>query len=148
MRLWTTKESPRNFQLQRYNAGRLDEAAENTTLTDVLYPSDNHETGKRVRSKQEFLLVSASLQDIIRHYLATHDNFRSFADKVRIQINDTHPSLIIAELIRMLTKTTIFPGKRRRDHQTCTGYTNHTILSEALEQWDQGLMSIFCPANP
>ncbi len=70
---------------------RLDQAAENTTLTDVLYPSDYTEMGKRVRLKQEFLLVSASLQDIIRHILAISHNFRQFADKVRIQINDTHP---------------------------------------------------------
>lgn len=146
LRLWTTKESPRNFQLQRYNAGRLDQAAENTTLTDVLYPSDHHETGKRVRLKQEFLLVSASLQDIIRHYLALHDNFRAFADKVRIQINDTHPSLVIAELIRILTKSHDIPWKMAVDiARTCVGYTNHTILSEALEQWDQNLFNQLLP---
>jgi len=146
LRLWTTKESPLNFQLQRYNAGRLDEAAENSALTDVLYPSDNHETGKRIRLKQEFLLVSSSLQDIVRHYLSIHDNFRSFADKVRIQINDTHPSLIIAELIRILTKQHDIPWKMAVDMtMACTGYTNHTILSEALEQWDQSLMNYLLP---
>lgn len=146
LRLWTTKESPRNFQLQKYNAGRLDQAAENTTLTDVLYPSDHHETGKRVRLKQEFLLVSASLQDIIRHYLSNHDNFRAFADKVRIQINDTHPSMIIAELIRILTKNHDIPWKMAVDiTMECVGYTNHTILSEALEQWDQGLFNYLLP---
>jgi len=146
LRLWSTKESPRNFQLQRYNAGRLDEAAENTALTDVLYPNDNHETGKRVRLKQEFLLVSSSLQDIIRRYLAVHENFRSFADKVRIQINDTHPSLIIPELIRILTKQHDIPWKMALDMtMACTGYTNHTILNEALEQWDQALMHYLLP---
>lgn len=146
LRLWTTKESPRNFQLQRYNAGRLDEAAENTTLTDVLYPSDHHETGKRVRLKQEFLLVSASLQDIIRHYLADHENFRAFSDKVRIQINDTHPSMIIPELIRILTKVHDIPWKMAVDMtMACTGYTNHTILSEALEQWEQNLFYRLLP---
>lgn len=146
LRLWTTKESPRNFQLQRYNAGKLDQAAENTILTDVLYPSDHHETGKRIRLKQEFLLVSSSLQDIIRHYLSTHNNFRFFADKVRIQINDTHPSLVIAELIRMLINDYDIPWKMAVEiTQTVTGYTNHTILSEALEQWDQGLMLYLLP---
>lgn len=146
LRLWTTKESPHNFQLQRYNAGRLDQAAENTALTDVLYPSDHHEIGKRVRLKQEFLLVSASVQDIIRHYLATHDNFRLFADKVRIQINDTHPSLIIAELIRILTKKYDIPWKMAVEMTiACTGYTNHTILSEALEQWEQPLFYYLLP---
>lgn len=146
LRLWTTKESPRNFQLQRYNAGQLDQAAENTALTDVLYPSDHHEVGKRIRLKQEFLLVSSSLQDIIRHYLSTHDNFRLFADKVRIQINDTHPSLVIAELIRILTKKHDLPWKMALEiTQAVTGYTNHTILSEALEQWDQSLMLYLLP---
>ncbi|MEI8124394.1 MAG: glycogen/starch/alpha-glucan phosphorylase [Parachlamydiaceae bacterium] len=146
LRLWSTKESPRNFQLQRYNAGRLDEAAENTALTDVLYPNDHHEAGKRARLKQEFLLVSSSLQDIIRHYLSKHDNFRSFADKVRIQINDTHPALVIPELIRILTKHHDIPWKMAVEMTTeCTGYTNHTILSEALEQWDQSLISYLLP---
>lgn len=146
LRLWSTKESPRNFQLQRYNAGRLDEAAENTALTDVLYPNDNHEIGKRVRLKQEFLLVSSSLQDIVRRYLTTHDNFRAFADKVRIQINDTHPALIIPELIRILTKQHDMPWKMAVEMTTaCTGYTNHTILGEALEQWDVKLVKTLLP---
>ncbi len=146
LRLWSTKESPRNFQLQRYNAGRLDQAAENTTLTDVLYPSDNHEIGKRIRLKQEYLLVSASIQDIIRHYLTKHQNFRDFADKVRIQINDTHPALVIPELIRILTEKHDIPWGMAVDiTRTVTGYTNHTILSEALEQWDQTLMQYLLP---
>jgi starch phosphorylase len=146
LRMWSTKESPRNFQLQRYNAGKLDQAAENTTLTDVLYPSDHHELGKRIRLKQEYLLVSASLQDIIRHYLEKHENFRAFADKVRIQINDTHPSLIIAELIRLLTTKYDLPWKMAVDITIqVTGYTNHTVLSEALERWDQSLMYYLLP---
>jgi len=146
LRLWTTKESPRNFQLQSYNAGRLDQAAENTLLTDVLYPNDHHETGKRIRLKQEFLLVSASLQDIIRHHLSTHNNFRAFADKVRIQINDTHPAMVIPELIRILTKKHDIPWKMAVEMtMACTGYTNHTILSEALEEWDQNLFYYLLP---
>jgi len=146
LRLWTTRESPHNFRLQRYNAGRLDEASENTALTDVLYPNDQHDPGKKARLKQEFLLVSASLQDILRSYLAHHDNFRLFSDKVRLQINDTHPSLMIAELIRTLTKNYDIPWKMAVDMTvTCTGYTNHTILSEALEQWDQSLLYYLLP---
>jgi starch phosphorylase len=146
LRLWSTKDSPRNFQLQSYNAGRLDQAAENTLLTDVLYPNDIHEVGKRIRLKQEFLLVSASLQDIIRHHLTIHDNFRSFADKVRIQINDTHPALVIPELIRLLTKQYDIPWKMALEMtMAVTGYTNHTILSEALEQWDQSLFYYLLP---
>lgn len=146
LRLWTTKESPNNFQLQRYNAGRLDQAAENTALTDVLYPSDYHEVGKRIRLKQEFLLVSASLQDIIRHYLSSHDNLRAFADKVRIQINDTHPALVIPELMRMLNKKHDIPWRMAFDMVLAvTGYTNHTILKEALEEWDHHLFQYLLP---
>lgn len=141
LRLWSTKESPRNFQLQRYNAGSVGQAAENTTLSDVLYPSDHHETGRRIRLKQEFLLVSASLQDIIRHYKATHTNFRLFADKTRIQINDTHAALVIPELIRVLTKDHDLPWKVAVDiTRECTGYTNHTILKEALEVWEKSVI--------
>lgn len=146
LRLWSTKDSPRNFQLQSYNAGRLDQAAENTTLTDVLYPNDNIEVGKRVRLKQEFLLVSASLQDIIRHHLNIFKNFRQFADKVKIQINDTHPALVIPELIRILTKEYDIPWKTAFEMTVAsTGYTNHTILSEALEEWDHSLMFYLLP---
>lgn len=148
LRLWTTNESPRNFQLQRYNIGRLDEAVENTILTDVLYPTDSHDIGKRSRLKQEFLLVSSSLQDIIRRYLTLHENFNSLADKVRIQINDTHPSLVVAELIRLLTHHYHLPWKTAFEiTQACTGYTNHTVLSEALEVWDKELLQRFLPSQ-
>jgi starch phosphorylase len=146
LRLWSTKESPRNFQLQSYNAGRIDQAAENTILTDVLYPNDYTDIGKRTRLKQEFLLVSASVQDIIRHYLAHHSNFHDFADKVRIQINDTHPALVIPELMRQLMKEHGLSWKTALEiTQAVTGYTNHTILSEALEQWDRDLFYYLLP---
>ncbi|MBS0637546.1 MAG: glycogen/starch/alpha-glucan family phosphorylase [Verrucomicrobia bacterium] len=146
LRLWSTKESPRNFQLQRYNAGKIDQAAENMIISDVLYPNELNETGKRIRLKQEFLLVSASLQDIIRRYLLSHDTFNDFSDKVRIQINDTHPALLIAELIRCLTKDHNTPWKRALEiTQNVTSYTNHTVMKEALEEWDNGLMKQLLP---
>jgi len=137
LRLWSTKESPRNFELQSYNSGRLDQAAENTVLTDVLYPADSHDAGRRTRLKQEFLLVSASLQDIFQQYFATHQGLAAFADSVRIQINDTHPSLVIAELVRMLTKSYSMPWAKAIETtmQVCS-FTNHTIMREALEQWE------------
>lgn len=147
LRLWSTKESPRNFQLQRYNAGDVSQASENTMLTDVLYPNDNHEMGKRVRLKQEFLLVSASIQDILRqHGVVYGDDYKSVADKVRIQINDTHPALVVAEMMVQLTEKYDMPWQEAWEiTKTCTSYTNHTILSEALEQWDQGLMHNLIP---
>ncbi len=146
MRLWTTKESPRNFQLQRYNAGQLDQAGENTSLTDVLYPNDHHETGKRIRLKQEFLLVSASLQDIIRHHLKIYGDISSLPEKVQIQINDTHPALIIAELIRRLTKDFDLPWDRAVEiTSACCNYTNHTILKESLEEWNEKRLYYLLP---
>ncbi len=138
LRLWTTRESPYNFQLQRYNAGHLGEAGENTNITNVLYPNDNHETGLRIRLKQEFLLVAASLQDIITDYCEKYSNFDHFADKVRIQINDTHPSLAIVELVRILTKRfDLSWDKAWEITRSCISYTNHTVLKEALEEWNR-----------
>lgn len=141
LRLWSTKESPRNFQLQRYNAGLLGQAAENVSLTDVLYPNDNTDMGKRLRLKQEFLLVSASLHDIIRRHLGVYGDLSLLADKVRIQINDTHPALTIAELVRTLTKNYDLSWKEAWETcQTICSYTNHTILREALEEWSEPRM--------
>jgi starch phosphorylase len=137
LRLWSTKESPHNFQLQRYNAGQLDQAAENTSLTDVLYPNDNNESGKRIRLKQEFLLVSASLQDIINHHLQRNGDLKDFANQVRMQINDTHPALLIAELVRMLIKNNYTLDEALEITKTCCSYTNHTVLKESLEEWNE-----------
>lgn len=146
LRLWSTKESPRNFQLQRFNAGFFEQAAENTSLTDVLYPNDDNELGKRIRLKQEFLLVSASLQDILRRTLRVFGDLNVLADKVRIQINDTHPALMIAELIRTLTKNYDFSWKDAWETcQACCSYTNHTILREALEEWRESRIKDLLP---
>ena len=146
LRLWTTKESPRNFQLQRFNAGMIGQAAENTSLTDVLYPNDNNETGKRMRLKQEFLLTAASLQDIIRHHLHVYPDVTNFADKVRIHLNDTHPALAIPELMRLLISEHDFAWEGAWEIvKTCCNFTNHTILREALEEWNQNRMQYLLP---
>jgi starch phosphorylase len=146
LRLWTTKESPRNFQLQRYNAGLLDQAAENTSLTDVLYPNDNNETGKRIRLKQEFLLASASLQDIIRHHLHVYPDMSNFADRARIHINDTHPALAVCELTRILIHDYHFDwGEAWEVVRACCNFTNHTVLRESLEEWNQNRLHYLLP---
>ncbi|MDN3508312.1 MAG: glycogen/starch/alpha-glucan family phosphorylase, partial [Simkaniaceae bacterium] len=146
LRLWSTKESPRNFQLQKYNSGEYGPAAENTSLTDVLYPNDNHDAGKRVRLKQEFLLVSSSLQDIVEQHLRTYGSIDDFADKVRIQINDTHPALAVPELMRILTKRFDYPWEKAWEvTQTVCSYTNHTILKEALEEWNEHRLEELLP---
>ncbi len=138
LRLWSTKESPRNFELQRFNAGQLGGAGENTSLTDVLYPNDNNEIGKRIRLKQEFLLVCASLQDILRRHKDLYEDMTLLPDKVQIQINDTHPALIIAELMRRLIKNHDLPWKKAWEiTQSTCNYTNHTVLREALEEWNE-----------
>lgn len=146
LRLWSTKESPHNFLLQRYNAGHLGQASENTALTDVLYPNDNHEAGKRARLKQEFLLVSASLRDIMDQHLQLYPSLENFAEKVRIQINDTHPALVIPELLRMLLKHHSLSWKRAWEMtQEVVGYTNHTVLIEALEEWNEERLAALLP---
>lgn len=138
LRLWSTKESPRNFELQKYNAGFIDQAAENTTLTDVLYPNDHHETGKRIRLKQEFLLVSSSIQDIISRHVRNYGDLTLFKEKVRIQINDTHPALVVVELMRRLLKYFDFSWNDAWETtQMVCSYTNHTVLKEALEEWNE-----------
>lgn len=148
LRVWTTKESPRNFQLQRYNAGLLDQAAENTSITDVLYPNDNFELGKRMRLKQEFLLVSASVQDIILEFKKYGIDFTAFADKVRIHINDTHPALVIAELMNVLLKDHNFKwGEAWEIVKTVCNYTNHTVLRESLEEWNSSRLRSLLPAH-
>ena len=148
LRLWTTKESPRNFQLQRFNAGQLDKAGENTSLTDVLYPNDNNELGKRIRLKQEFLLSSASVQDIFAQYLRHHPDMSRFADRVRIQINDTHPALVISELMRILLQSHDFLWAQAWDVvQSCCSFTNHTVLKESLEEWNQNRVKDLLPAQ-
>lgn len=148
LRLWTTKESPRNFQLQRFNAGLLDQAAENTSLTDVLYPNDNNETGKRIRLKQEFLLASASVQDMLHHFDQNYDDIMLLPDKASIHINDTHPSLCIAELMHQLMyryqKT--FQESLEMTQAICN-FTNHTVLKESLEEWNQNRMSYLLPRH-
>lgn len=148
MRLWTTKESPKNFELQRYNAGQLDQASENSSLTDVLYPNDHHETGKRIRLKQEFLLSCASVQDIIKHHMRIYGDIRSLSDKVQIQLNDTHPVLVIIELIRRLNAEHDLPWKTALEMtQRICNYTNHTILKESLEEWNEQRMATFLPRH-
>lgn len=146
LRLWSTKESPRNFQLQRFNSGDIGQAGENTSLTDVLYPNDNNEVGKRIRLKQEFLLVSASVKDILRDFFRVYENIELFPEKVQIQINDTHPALVIVELLHNLTKNyDIAWGKAEEIvHATCN-YTNHTILKEALEEWNESRVKDLLP---
>lgn len=146
LRLWSTKESPRNFLLARFNAGDLAAATTNTSVTDVLYPNDKNSLGVTMRIKQEYLLVAASLQDIFRQYFQMFDNLSEFANIVRIQINDTHPALTIAELMRILTEEyEVGFGKAWEITRTCCSYTNHTVLKESMEEWECGFIKEILP---
>lgn len=151
LRLWAAKSS-RDFDLQFFNAGDYIKAVENKnlseTLSKVLYPSDSTLMGRELRLRQEYFFVSASIQDIIHRYLRTHDDIRGLADKVAIQLNDTHPALAVPELMRLLLDRFRLPWPEA--WETCVntfGYTNHTLLPEALETWPVSMLEWMLPRH-
>ncbi len=151
LRLWTAKGSE-EFNLTFFNSGDYIRAYENKTLseniTKVLYPNDNIEEGKELRFKQQYFFVSCSLQDIVRRYRTKHRDFHDFADKVAIQLNDTHPSLAVAELMRILMDDHRVAWDEAWTTTVRTfGYTNHTLLPEALETWPVRLFEQYLPRH-
>ncbi|XP_050524267.1 glycogen phosphorylase isoform X2 [Daktulosphaira vitifoliae] len=157
MRLWSAK-SPVEFNLKFFNDGDYIQAvldrnlAEN--ITRVLYPNDNSFEGKELRLKQEYFMCSATLQDIIRRFKASKPgcqsrlDFTEFPDKVAIQLNDTHPSLAIPELMRILIdiEGLAWDTAWNITVKTCA-YTNHTVLPEAMERWSVSLMGSILPRH-
>ena len=150
LRLWKAVATE-EFNLDEFNVGDYAEAvaakitAENITM--VLYPNDANENGKELRLRQQYFLASASLQDIIAHWTALHgDDFTQFAEKRCFQLNDTHPSIAIAELMRLLMD---YHGLGWDEAWAITrstmAYTNHTLLPEALERWPVKLMQRLLP---
>lgn len=149
LRLWSSAATD-EFNLHEFNAGGYTEAvaaknsAENITM--VLYPNDSSENGKVLRLRQQYFLVSASLQDTLRIWLSEHDNFDEFAAMHCFQLNDTHPSLAVAELMRVLVDE---HGMEWDDAWRITGsvmaYTNHTLLPEALECWSLSMIGALLP---
>ncbi|MDT4329243.1 glycogen/starch/alpha-glucan phosphorylase [Methylomonas sp. MED-D] len=150
LRLWKAIATE-EFNLQEFNAGDYAEAvaqkvtAENITM--VLYPNDANENGKALRLQQQYLLASASLQDVIANWVGRHgNNFSKFSEKNCFQLNDTHPSIAVAELMRLLMD---IHGLSWRDAWNITrntmAYTNHTLLPEALEKWSVNLMQSLLP---
>ncbi|MFW5808478.1 MAG: glycogen/starch/alpha-glucan phosphorylase [Spirochaetota bacterium] len=151
MRLWSSK-APREFDFEHFNEGDYVKAVsdkENTeAISKVLYPNDNTIQGKELRLKQEYLLVSASLQDIIRRFKKFHSDFRTFPEKVAIQLNDTHPALAIPELMRILQDEERLAWDDAWEVTVNTfGYTNHTVLPEALEKWPVDLIKRVLPRH-
>ncbi|XP_076131472.1 glycogen phosphorylase, muscle form [Alosa pseudoharengus] len=159
MRLWSAK-APCDFNLKDFNVGGYIQAvldrnvAEN--ISRVLYPNDNFFEGKELRLKQEYFVVSATLQDIIRRFKASkfgsrdivRTDFAELPKKVAIQLNDTHPALAIPELIRVLVDEEKLPWEKAWDIcvKTCA-YTNHTVLPEALERWPIDLFQNLLPRH-
>ena len=150
LRLWEAR-SPEGFDLKLFNDQTYLQASEKAVkaedISRVLYPNDTEKDGKVLRLKQQFFFTSASLQDIVRRYKETYGNdFSKFADKVAIQLNDTHPVVAIPELMRIfLDYEKLSWDEAWAICQKVFAYTNHTILSEALEKWD---ISLFQPLLP
>ncbi|MEK6557192.1 MAG: glycogen/starch/alpha-glucan phosphorylase [Candidatus Margulisiibacteriota bacterium] len=153
VRLWSAAHQPHTtFNLKKFNDGEYEEAlgkvksSEIAAITAVLYPNDEKRQGKEIRLKQQFLLVSASLQDIVANYKKSHDNFDVFASKAVLQINDTHPSLIVPELMRILIDEHDLSWEKAWEITTASvNYTNHTVLPEALETWSVEMMKHLLP---
>lgn len=151
LRLWQAK-SARGFDLSYFNHGDYIRAVEDIALTEniskVLYPNDNIFEGKELRLKQEYFLVSATVQDIIRRYNKGHIHLDALPDKVAIQLNDTHPALAIAEMMHILVdREELSWDKAWQLTRDTFAYTNHTLLPEALERWPVPLIEKVLPRH-
>jgi len=151
MRLWAAK-STREFDLNYFNQGDYIKAVEDKrqseTISKVLYPNDRFFVGQELRLKQEYFFVSATLQDVIRRFKKSHQDLNLFPEKVAIQLNDTHPSVAVPELMRILVDSERVDWDQAWDITVRTfGYTNHTILPEALEKWPVSLFGSVLPRH-
>ncbi|MFZ5524356.1 MAG: glycogen/starch/alpha-glucan phosphorylase, partial [Pseudomonadota bacterium] len=151
MRLWSAKAS-RDFDLKYFNEGNYIKAVgdkdESENLSKVLYPDDTTAMGRELRIKQQHFFVSASLQDILFRFQKHHDSFDELPDKVAIQLNDTHPSIAIPELMRLLVDIHHLDWEHAWDIATRTfAYTNHTLMPEALETWPVALFESILPRH-
>ena len=137
--LWSAS-MPQSFDMNAFSRGDYVRALEQNTMAEaiskVLYPADDHINGKRLRLRQQYLLVSSSLQSILNEHLKNYHTLDNLADKVAVHINDTHPALCVPELMRLLVDEHDY-GWERAWEITCAtlSYTNHTVMAEALERW-------------
>ncbi len=151
MRLWRA-EAVESFNFEKFNIGDYYGAVDNKVvsenLTKVLYPNDEPIQGKELRLQQQYFFVSCSLQDMIKMLLATGESLDRFHEKFAVQLNDTHPSISVAELMRLLVDEHHMDWDKAWDiTQKTFGYTNHTLLPEALEKWPLGLFGRFLPRH-
>ena len=149
LRVWDA-QAITNFKLDEFDRGNYHKAVEQENLAklivDVLYPNDNHYSGKELRLKQQYFFISASLQALIAKYKKKHDDVRKLYEKVVIQMNDTHPTVAVPELMRLLIDQEGLNWEEAWDVTTKTcAYTNHTIMAEALEKWPIDLFSRLLP---
>ena len=149
LRIWDA-EPIECFQLDSFDKGDYQKAVEQQNLArnivEVLYPNDNHYAGKELRLKQQYFFISASVQRAVAKYMKKHDDIRKFHEKVTFQLNDTHPTVAIAELMRILMDDYDLEWDEAWEVTTKTcAYTNHTIMAEALEKWPIELFSRLLP---
>ena len=149
LRIWDA-EAVECFQLDSFDKGDYKKAVEQENLArnivEVLYPNDNHYAGKELRLKQQYFFISASVQEAVAKYMKKHDDIRKFHEKVTFQLNDTHPTVAVAELMRILLDEYKLEWDEAWEvtSKTCA-YTNHTIMAEALEKWPIELFSRLLP---
>ncbi|GBC03217.1 hypothetical protein RclHR1_05010017 [Rhizophagus clarus] len=151
IRLWSSKPK-RQFDLSRFNEGQYEQAVQEQmqaeNITAVLYPNDNHMVGKELRLKQQYFWVAASLFDIVRRFKKSQRPWSHFPDQVAIQLNDTHPSLAIVELQRILVDLEGVDWDDAWEIVTRTfAFTNHTILPEAMERWPVPMVQYLLPRH-
>lgn len=151
LRLWAAKPD-REFDLQAFNTGDYVQAILSKqraeTLSSVLYPDDRTYEGKELRLKQQHFFVSATVQDVVRRYKDKHDTWDEFVDKVAFQMNDTHPTLLVPELMRVLMDHEGLGWTKSWELVTGTcNFTNHTVLPEALERWPIGMLEKLLPRH-
>ena len=149
LRIWDA-EPIVDFQLESFERGDYHKAVEQQnlakTIVEVLYPNDNHYAGKELRLKQQYFFVSASLQLAVDKYMKDHDDIRKLYEKATFQMNDTHPTVAVAELMRILLDDYHLEWNEAWDVTTkACAYTNHTIMAEALEKWPIDLFSRLLP---
>ena len=151
LRLWSAKASE-EFNFHVFNIGDYNRAVADKIFSEniskVLYPNDNTPQGRELRLQQQYFFVACSLHDIIRLFLRNHDNFDCFPEKVAIQLNDTHPAIGIAELMRLLVDEYLLEWEQAwQITQNTFAYTNHTLMPEALECWSVGLFGRLLPRH-
>jgi len=152
LRLWGSKAASGEFDFQKFNNGDYESSVADQqraeTISAVLYPNDNLERGKELRLKQQYFWCAASLYDIVRRFKKTKRSWKEFPTQVAIQLNDTHPTLAIPELQRILVDLEGLEWEEAWGIVTKTfGYTNHTVLPEALEKWSVPLMQHLLPRH-